>query len=409
MGKTLWILGAADPELRVIQDLLAQVGEQVAYAASPGRDGGFVRVGPGQAYKAEGVLVPWAAPTDEHLAGAWADEQEDARTPRPPRFLESKDALQGWDDLFGRVVLVECDLPGHPREGLEVVVVDHHRPGDPGFGRDSEEFLPASSVGQVISLLAEGGALPGDWSKDGVAYLCPGRTPGELAFQLAHESGVACSREEGGGGIFSPDRWLVGVPDQRHTGWNVRVVPDDFLLAAAADHCLEAAYRGRCPGVDPDALGRWRAETRAAYQGRTVEDVLRDVAAARVALAAAPRVRIDDTAVADLRNKEVPELPEAATRDGTPYLAMPRPTERDPRKKVTLGAASPEVVREFLESWASAHGLVELYGDPARGLAGGYVVDTCSCVHDDRIECPVHPLANCAPYGECPVHGQGRS
>ena len=37
-------------------------------------------------------------------------------------------------------------------------------------------------------------------------------------------------------------------------------------LVAAADHCLAAAYRGACPDVDPDALMRWRAETRAQFQ-----------------------------------------------------------------------------------------------------------------------------------------------
>lgn len=31
--------------------------------------------------------------------------------------------------------------------------------------------------------------------------------------------------------------------------------------------------------------------------------------------------------------------------------------------------------------------------------------DTCDCVHRDDVECPVHPLADCAPYGECRVHG----
>jgi len=31
-------------------------------------------------------------------------------------------------------------------------------------------------------------------------------------------------------------------------------IPEDIVMVAAADHCLEAAIRGRCPGVDPDDL-----------------------------------------------------------------------------------------------------------------------------------------------------------
>src|SRR5690606_4181877 len=37
--------------------------------------------------------------------------------------------------------------------------------------------------------------------------------------------------------------------------------PDSPVFAAAADHCLAAAYRGECPGIDPNALMRWRVET----------------------------------------------------------------------------------------------------------------------------------------------------
>src|SRR5690606_25622302 len=48
------------------------------------------------------------------------------------------------------------DMHPFPR----VVVIDHHRPGDPGYGRPPEEFLAASSIGQVITELARLGRLP---------------------------------------------------------------------------------------------------------------------------------------------------------------------------------------------------------------------------------------------------------
>src|SRR5690606_24913959 len=70
----------------------------------------------------------------------------------------------------------------------------------------------------------------------------------------------------------------------------VALIPSPLILAAAADHCLAAAYAGECPGVDPDALMVWRAETRAAFQGRSPDDILADVERARQALREAPRI-----------------------------------------------------------------------------------------------------------------------
>src|SRR5690606_32246277 len=56
-----------------------------------------------------------------------------------------------------RVYLVECDVSTPP--GVERVVVDHHREGDPGYGRPPKDFMAASSIGQVIEHLAQMGAI----------------------------------------------------------------------------------------------------------------------------------------------------------------------------------------------------------------------------------------------------------
>src|SRR5690606_3670863 len=152
-----------------------------------------------------------------------------------------------------------------------------------------------------------------------------------------------------------------------------RIIPQRYVFAAAADHCLAAAYRGECPGVDPDALMRWRVEARAAYQGRPVAELLEDVEQSRARLRAAPVVALGERLTArDLRGEHVPELPEAAVREGLAYLATV--ADRDGRRKIVLGGHAPaEMVRAFLESWAPSRGLIDLYGDPARGFAGGYV------------------------------------
>src|SRR5690606_31605785 len=188
--------------------------------------------------------------------------------------------------------------------------IDHHRPGDPGYGRPPSDFLPASSVGQVLLEL---------------------------------------------------DR--LGVADRLSAADII-----EAIHAAAADHCLAAAYRGECPGVDPDKLMRWRVATRAAFQGRSPEELLADVERARAALREAPSIDLGaGTSVGDVRETFVREIPEAAVRDGVAYLGVV--ADRDGRRKVVLGGhTTPETVRAFMTDWAPSQGLADIYGDPARGF-----------------------------------------
>lgn len=254
--KRLWILGAADPEMELIEELLRNRGEMLVYASVAGR-----RVHPGNAYKADPVGIP---------AGC-------------------------------RPILVECG--GDWDRGLDRV--DHHRPGDPGYGRDPEEFWPASSLGQIWAIL--GGGEP----------------------------------------------------------------PREHLLAAAADHCLAAAYQGRCPGIAPDELMVWRVQTRARFQKRDPNEILASVEQARRALRAAPSVELaPGIAVRDLRGELIPELPEAAAREGLAFLSEVR--DPDGAIKVVCQAGTPDQIQAFLD-WARHQGLTGIYGDPARGFAGAYL------------------------------------
>ena len=88
----LWILGASDPEMVEIEALLRECGERVEYATRQGR-----RVTPGDMYRAD---LPLCVPG------------------------------------VTEYVWVECDHDPvvHPAEVTESHI-DHHRPGDPGFGR----------------------------------------------------------------------------------------------------------------------------------------------------------------------------------------------------------------------------------------------------------------------------------
>lgn len=291
-----WVLGAPDPEMVCIERMLDETGEKVLYAAVHGR-----RVEHDEAYQAKGLILPTGEPV-----------------------LHPKDGI---------VYLVECSVP--TLEGPEcdtaadVRRIDHHRQGDPGYGRGPEEFLPASSIGQVLRALDPHGPM------------------------------------EVRGGV-----WVYGA--------GAKLVPAEIIWTAAGDHCLAAAYQGRCPGVNPDSLLEFRVKTAAAYRKRSVEAVMADVDAAVASIKAAPKIILGGVEVADLRSRgRIPFLPEASLRTGIPVLyELPHPIGHKIR---ILGAgegslAGPAPVVEFMQTWGPAQGLSGIYGDPARGYAGGYVV-----------------------------------
>lgn len=276
MTNRLWILGASDPEMAAIEKLLTKAGESFTYATCGGD-----RVHPGNAYRAD---HPQAGVTH----------------------------------------FVECQ----PETGYQedAVIIDHHRPGDPGYGLPPAQYWAASSIGQVWSVLFPCGENHGDGNNYSQHWDCP-----------------RCGQ--------NPEYWDVAKP---------------LLLTAAADHCLGAAYRGECPGVDPEALAEWRAESRAKFQGVSVADILVDIESAKEKI----RAKQQD-GFADMTGEFIPELPEAACQLGIAVLAGPLDCP-DGRKKIVLQAASPQQIQSFLDGEV-APDLVDKYGDPARGFAGGYL------------------------------------
>lgn len=287
----LFVLGASDPEMSAIETLLTQCSVPYVCATIGDR-----RVTAGEAYRADPVVVPDCA----------------------------------------AVYLVECQP-----QGVTGTVIDHHRPGDSGFGRGPEDFFDASSIGQVWAQLVELGLISGRPAPSG-----------------------------------------------------------EVSLIAAADHCLAHAYAGRCPGICPNKLMRYRVKQRASFQGRDASAILADIEAARVALLAAPTLVLastqcewhsaghsmsddccnergtaysstpcDEVPVRDIRGTRVPELPEAGTRYGIAYIADGLP---GPDGRVKIVCSGPKHVIEAFLDWAPRNGLVDCYGDPARGFAGAY-------------------------------------
>jgi hypothetical protein len=331
--------------MSAIEGLLNECGEQVIYATSGGH-----RVNPGNAYRTD--------------------------TPRHELI---------WHNGIGTIYAVECDWEHLDGETGDVQHIDHHRPGDPGYGVPPAEFFRGSSLGQVIAELARLGValddLP-DW---------------EPVSCFAGEESDAIWFSTDPPGFFGTSG-RIRLRGERHTArWSgarwVRT-PQTIIFTAAADHCLGAAYAGKCPGVDVGALGEWRIAARAAHQGRSADEIRTDIESSMAALRAAPMVTLLDVAdmphtydhdwsrsvcdgcnrepvvCRDMRDIHVSELPEAGTRLGESYIAIGLPGPDGRRKVVCSGTG--EVVSAFLNNWAARNGLADCYGDPARGFAGGY-------------------------------------
>src|SRR5690606_10629563 len=125
----------------------------------------------------------------------------------------------------------------------------------------------------------------------------------------------------------------------------VALIPRPLIYAAAADHCLGAAYRGECPGVDPDELMRWRAESRAKFQGRSVEEVLADVERAQAALRAAPSMYLEPPYDIDRfgQPSDWSGYPAVGSEGGVEVRDMRQPVDQRPTRELPQAAARPGI------------------------------------------------------------------
>jgi hypothetical protein len=188
--RRLWILGAQDQEMDLIEELLTSIarGEKFVYATRLGK-----RVSQEESYLA--------------------------------------DPIQVGDD-FDSVIWIECS----PANGMWEHVIDHHRPGSKGYLAPPAHYLPASSVGQVCATLWRCRACgdPLNLLDTSGPNLAPVNSRIDSGSKL--EVGCDDGRHE----------WPIALPGAE-LAMRIRYV-------AASDHCLAAAYCGWCPGVDPEGL-----------------------------------------------------------------------------------------------------------------------------------------------------------
>ena len=255
-----FILGALDPEMHTIEQLLAQHSRHFTHATLNGR-----RVISGNAYVA--------------------------------------DALNGQIDWTQPVVWVECSVPALRRE--QHWVADHHKPGDPGYSLPAERYWQGSSLGQVCAFL-----------------------------------GIAQSKA--------------------------------LSIIAASDHCLNHAYQGHCPGVEPHEVRQSRINSRAQFQRISPAQMLSKINAAIDVINGLPTIEIAGYPFKDAMDRFVPELPEASAMLNMPIIYTRREAKLGLTKVGVLNGTAPALTAWM--KWAAEQNyLIQLYGDPDRGYAGAYV------------------------------------
>lgn len=297
MFSVCFILGAADPEMNFIQNSIQNLfpGAEVYVAGTVDEFGAFKRCHPGNAYKATHAKC--------ELSSCIVELQ-----PATPDTLGTVRGLQP--------VFVECNIPAVGWNGN--YSIDHHNPGDKGYGGAPEHYWESSSVGQVFNLLHFWGAHP-------------------LKLERAFEG---------------EKRYLV----------------------AASDHCPGHAYAGRCPGIQMKELHLFRAETSASFNKMTVDQWLEavDIACCRLRNLAVIQTPHGGYSIAE---EEIDMLNQASLILGMAVQYQTPGNARDPRRKMGILGGSPELVAHWMEHARDPDGLrlVDVYGDPARGYAGGYV------------------------------------
>lgn len=307
MGATVFVLGASDPEMAACEAAIRAVGE--AYGVEP-----YILYA---AFIGKDSDVPVRCHGGVAYKATHLLDGDEVISPSDVDGLCGYADVVPWCDQDGwQPVWLECEVAGGDRRSIHATVLDHHREGDPGYGATPDKFWEASTIGQLWRWLIAGGCDP-----------------------------------------VIADRAFGGI--------------DRAKLVAASDHCPGHAFLGLCPGVDVEALKRFRAANSAAFNQMEPEVWLQTVEANIEKLKGFPTATLAGTTYA-IAQEDLELGNHAQLISGIPMEYTMGGSPRDPRVKVgLLGGIDPEFVRAWMESKAGV--LVDIYGDPARGYAGGYL------------------------------------
>jgi hypothetical protein len=194
------------------------------------------------------------------------------------------------------------------------IVIDHHRPGDPGFALGPDRFWEASSIGQLHMLL--------ELEPDHDALVM-------AAFDHCFATAV-CG---GCAGVTAEEIIHLRVGEiakqTRTSGEVVWKCVTDFRIALT-----------RAPEI---RIGK-----------QTIKDLRGEHLGVGYSLKylSAQLAVVMNGCVALLRHKD---------------------HVRQAEKNTLTGHATPATVKFFMEEWASTQGLIRVFGVPERGYAGGFV------------------------------------
>ncbi len=268
MQPRYFVIGADDPEMRCMVGILNARHEMIIEAKVNGS-----RVHPSNAYDGNNA---------NEIVGTGSD-----------------------------IITIECAVSGV----VPTKVIDHHRPGDPGYGLGPDRFWEASSLGQLCR------------------YLKIADVPHGFRVMAAMDHCYGAAME----------------------GLCPGVTPEEV-------HDLKVREIARKRGVSTDYVIR---------QIQAYVDVLNDNAGTPI-----PTVVIGDQEVACIPDTGIGYTLEylcaqvAAIMAGKPVLIRVRDRENAPYRRHLCGKVNRETIDHFLDKWVPEQGLVKPYGNPERGYAG---------------------------------------
>lgn len=209
-------------------------------------------------------------------------------------------------------IWIECRSRGTRKIDVGMIV-DHHRQGDPGYSLSYHQFFEASSLGQVYRLL------------------------------------------------------------------RLRATHTDLIIAAI-DHCPRDAFAGKCPGVSGDEAREHRSAQLSVSVNLAQLEIRFMVKEFAKAIKLAPSIKIGGKEVVDLRFLELGNgydvrylcLQQSILENNVSNALFIHGSATSGHRKRAVVNGSANVVRAFIKTWAPLHGLVDIYGVPTRGYAGGY-------------------------------------
>jgi hypothetical protein len=340
-----------------IEKLLDSAGETIAYAQTLDPDGTWRRVHDGNAYKKSDVYARLSVCAEQTFY-----------------FVECRAVLI---NLAGAALRA-------PPAWIErnSKIIDHHQPGSHGYGKAPKNFLPASSIGQVICELARLGRLANIGHQTRPEYpplsgWLASIVPAESLERLAHFTALPWPREHHC--IGNPGEWVLegfrGMwkVGEKMTDPNLVApvgIPHNILLIAACDHCLRAAYAGDCPGVYSLEVLGYRTKLRAAIRKCSEKEVSQDFEKAFKGLNEAPKIVLGNYSFADVRGRELPELADTGTYLNISYLTGPL---QDPsgRKKI-VWSGDPKEIEGFV-GWVRDQRLLDIHVDLSREIVEAFL------------------------------------